>query len=120
MNEGLTNKIRRSTEEYYRNVLGLSDWSQRTESRLRRDYERHMFERLVRFAGPLAGKAVLDLGCGWGGVVLDAAVPAKIAVGIEPDPERLAIARTVARVRGSHGQSAPRRWRTFAVCGQFV
>jgi len=100
MNEVLAKKITQSAENYYRNILGLSDWSKRAEARLQRAYERHMFGRLVKFAGPLAEKSVLDLGSGWGGVVLEAAIPAKLAVGIEPDTERLAIANELLKSDG--------------------
>ena len=103
MNDELAQKIRASTERYYRDILGLLDWQTRTESRLARKYEAYMFQRLVNFAGSLEGKSMLDLGCGWGGVVLDAAQEghARSIVGIEPDEERLAIARELLKECGA-------------------
>ncbi len=101
MNETLKEKIRQNTEHYYRDTLGLPDWSARIQGRLERRYEAHMFQRLLKFAGPLEGKSVLDLGCGWGGVVIEAAGPASVSVGVEPDEERLAIARDLLHEVGS-------------------
>jgi len=60
-----------------------------------------MFTELVKYAGPLEGKTILDLGCGWGGVVLHAATQASKAVGIEPDMERLDIARALQKETGA-------------------
>jgi ubiquinone/menaquinone biosynthesis C-methylase UbiE len=103
MNDALAQKIKASTARYYRDILGLPDWKTRTDSRMTRQYEAHMFQRLVNFAGSLEGKSILDLGCGWGGVVLDAAQQgrAQSVVGIEPDEERLAIARELLKECGA-------------------
>jgi ubiquinone/menaquinone biosynthesis C-methylase UbiE len=94
---GLGERLRASTERYYRDVLGLPDWHARTTQRIKREFESFMFARLRQIAGPLDGKIVVDLGCGWGGVVLHAAGEAQLAIGIEPDAERLAIARQLLR-----------------------
>lgn len=85
-------RMRRSTERYYREVLGLPDWSTRTQQRLARGFEQTMFQRLQAATGSLAGKTVLDLGCGWGGIVPHAAGVADVVFGIEPDVDRLSIA----------------------------
>ena len=103
MNDESKQKIKASTERYYRDLLGLPDWQPRAESRLARKYEAYMFQRLINFAGSLTGKSVLDLGCGWGGVVLDAAEQgqAQSVVGLEPDEERLAIAQELLKECGA-------------------
>ena len=103
MNDESKQKIKASTERYYRDLLGLPDWQPRAESRLARKYEAYMFQRLINFAGSLAGKSVLDLGCGWGGVVLDAAEQGQVqsVVGLEPDEERLAIAQELLKECGA-------------------
>ena len=92
MNGATQERIRRSTERYYREILGLPDWSARTQQRLARGFEHTMFRRLQALTGSLAGKTVLDLGCGWGGVVPHAAAVADVVFGIEPDVDRLSIA----------------------------
>lgn len=101
MDDTLKEKIFDSAKRYYRDTLGLPDWSQRSSNRLNRDYEAYMFSELVKHAGPLEGKTVLDLGCGWGGVVFHAATQASRAVGIEPDTERLDIARALQKETGA-------------------
>lgn len=93
-------RIQRSTERYYKEILGLPDWPVRTRQRLRREFEIVMFERLRNVAGALDNRVVLDLGCGWGGVVLQVAAVAQAAFGIEPDPDRLAIARELVAESG--------------------
>jgi ubiquinone/menaquinone biosynthesis C-methylase UbiE len=92
MDRAIAANLRCSAEHYYRDVLGLRDWRGRVEGRVRRDYETYMSKRLERFSGALDGKTVLDLGCGWGGIVIDVAKSSRIAVGVEPDVSRTATA----------------------------
>lgn len=101
MDDALKEKILASARHYYRDTLGLPDWNWRTSSRLKRDYEAFMFSKLEQHTGSLEGKSILDLGCGWGGVVLHAADKASKAVGIEPDMERLGIARALQKETGA-------------------
>ncbi len=121
-------RIRRSTERYYREILGLPDWSARTHQRLTRDFERTMFHRLESLTGPVAGKAVLDVGCGWGGIVPQAAAAgARAAVGVEPDLDRLGIAAEMLARSGrgnaiaiqAIGESLPLAANSFEVVASY-
>lgn len=59
-----------------------------------------LYDRLERFA-PLAGSAVLDVGCGVGWIALEAAARgASAAVGVDPSPEQVESARRLAAQRG--------------------
>jgi ubiquinone/menaquinone biosynthesis C-methylase UbiE len=98
--DNLANQIFDSTREYYRTTLGLADWQTRTMNRLDRSYEKYMFNRLVSMVGSLKNKTVLDLGCGWGGVILEASQHGGLALGIEPDQERFRIAQEILSSSG--------------------
>src|SRR6266404_7262065 len=101
MTETIKDRIWQSTAFFYRDQLGLSQWQQLTEGRVGRQYETHMFEQLVRVVGSVCGKRLLDLGCGWGGVVLHAASQGANAFGIEPEKDRVTIAQELIKEAGS-------------------
>jgi ubiquinone/menaquinone biosynthesis C-methylase UbiE len=82
---------------YYRDTLGLEDWQLRSANRTQRLYEKGAFRRLKDLVGDISNKTLLDVGCGWGGVAIEAAREARHVVGIEPDLERLGIARRFAQ-----------------------
>lgn len=82
-------------------------------------------QELGRWGGPalVRGKRVLDLGCGDGRLALGAAPYASDVVGLDPDAEGIAIARSRAREAGlanarfqvGAGQSLPFPDRSFDV-----
>jgi ubiquinone/menaquinone biosynthesis C-methylase UbiE len=100
MTHALAEKISANTQHYYRTILGLPDWQTRTVGRVDRSYEKYMYRRLLGMVGTMEGKTILDLGCGWGGVVLEASESAEAAFGIEPDLERWSIARELLASAG--------------------
>jgi SAM-dependent methyltransferase len=62
-------------------------------------------DRILGQVGPLAGRSLLDVGTYYGLLPLEAlARGAKRAVGLEPDPERFAVARRIAELHGNRHQ----------------
>lgn len=57
-------------------------------------------DHIERLIGPLAGKRVLDLGCGTGWFLIDAAKRGIPAVGLESSPAYIAQAHAAAKVAG--------------------
>jgi SAM-dependent methyltransferase len=59
-------------------------------------------DRLIEQIGVQAGERVLDVGCGTGTLLLriNAAQPAAVVVGVDPDPDILSIAREKAKRAG--------------------
>ncbi|MFC5291039.1 class I SAM-dependent methyltransferase [Actinokineospora guangxiensis] len=57
-------------------------------------------DRLLDHLGPLAGNHVVDLGCGWGELLLRAAARGAVALGIDQDADAIAHARASATARG--------------------
>lgn len=62
--------------------------------------------RLIRTLGPLTGKRVADLGCGWAELLLRIleAEPAATGVGVDLDEQGIAHARARAEARGPAGR----------------
>ena len=58
MNDVLAQKIKASTERYYRDTPALPYWETRTERRLTRKNEAHIFQSLVNFSGSLEVKSI--------------------------------------------------------------
>ena len=86
-------RLRRYYTAYYRDTLGIPDWA--TLVRLREDEaapERGRVERLARLLGAerLRGR-VLNVGCGTGGFDAAAAAVGLGCVGVDADPEAIAI-----------------------------
>ncbi len=114
-------------EAYYRDTLGLPDWEAAVARRLQTGLEGQV-NRLASFVD-LRGKHILDVGCGFGDVMLSLLeAGAEQATGIDPDLTWL----TVAAARGSRdskrfrvnravGEQLPFRDNSFdLVCSNFV
>lgn len=97
----LNNKIKAFYKSYYRETLGLPDWQKKVENRLSEErHEREYLRRLEELAGKLAGKKLLNVGCGTGGfnmVALDSKVQ---AFGLDVDKEAIDICRLKAELKG--------------------
>lgn len=89
-------RLAQSYTRYYRDQLGLPDWSDRVNKRLRLSAETKVVNRLVNLIGDLTSNTILDVGCGWGGtiVAISRMFPDVISCGLEPEFERADLART--------------------------
>lgn len=101
----LTERLRRYYTSYYRDLLGIPDWTTLVRLRETEDVqERPRLERLRRLAGAerLTGP-VLNLGCGTGGFNAAADEAGIRIVGVDADAEAIAIsaARGGACVRAA-------------------
>jgi 2-polyprenyl-3-methyl-5-hydroxy-6-metoxy-1,4-benzoquinol methylase len=87
-------ELRSSIAHYYRDILGLSDWEERTVRRLARHFDIASLSNIEKYCGPVINKRILDVGCGWGAMLYElAAHSPSLAIGIEPDSERIGIAQ---------------------------
>lgn len=104
ISSGHTNELlEASLIHYYRDTLRLPDWYARVQKRLTMEEAESNINRIKELLGDLEGKSVLDLGCGWGDVVLKLSVMtrAKYVLGIEPDRDRASLA--LSRGQNSDG-----------------
>ena len=88
----LRDRLRRYYTTYYRDVLGIPDWAVLVG--LREDEERQERGRLDRLRRLLGGEVrgrLLNVGCGTGGFNLVAEEAGARAVGVDADPEAIAI-----------------------------
>ena len=84
---------------YYRDMLGLPDWSYHVNKRVQLSYETHVAKRLADLVGDLTSKVIFDVGCGWGGtiVAIKRIFPDAVVFGLEPDWDRLELASKTAK-----------------------
>lgn len=97
----LPDRLRRYYTRYYRETLGIPDWATLVEHRQTEEgHDRRRLERLERLLGHgLAGRRVLNVGCGTGGFDVAAADAGARAVGVDADADALAI----CAARRGHG-----------------
>jgi 2-polyprenyl-3-methyl-5-hydroxy-6-metoxy-1,4-benzoquinol methylase len=62
-------------------------------STIRQDPEGHEIDALLELAGPLAGKTVLEIGCGDGRLTWRYAAESAHVTAIDPNPDKIAAAR---------------------------
>ncbi len=102
----MATRLERYYTHYYREVLGLSDWRARVVGRA---FEEHVdaerVSRLAGFLGPLAGRSVLNVGCGTGGFNVAAQSAGALTAGIDASVEAVAICG-LRRALGAGGQYA--------------
>ncbi len=88
----LRDRLRRYYTTYYRDVLGIPDWSVLVELREEEErQERGRLDRLRRLLGGAVRGRVLNVGCGTGGFNLVAEEAGARAVGVDADAEAIAI-----------------------------
>lgn len=90
----LRERIRRYYTTYYRDVLGIPDWSVLVDLREEEErQERGRVDRLRRLLGAAAlpGRRILNVGCGTGGFNVVAEEAGARTVGVDADPEAIAI-----------------------------
>lgn len=108
-------RLRRYYTAYYRDTLAIPDWATLVD--LREDEEERLeaghLERLRRRVGgePLRGR-VLNVGCGTGGFNVLAAGAGARAIGVDDDPEAIAICGLKASRTGgvfvqAHAEALP-------------
>jgi len=90
----LRDRVRAYYTAYYRDLLGIPDWSVLVG--LREDEERQERGRLDRLrrllgADSLSGRRILNVGCGTGGFNMVAEEAGARTVGVDADPEAIAI-----------------------------
>ena len=77
-------KLQSLLQGYYRDTLGRPDWREVTERRIKSRPVQAIVARLNLYV-PLAGKTVLDVGCGFGDLLLEANTLGANVFGIDPD-----------------------------------
>jgi len=88
----LRSRLRRYYTTYYRDVLGIPDWSVLVSLREEEErQERGRLDRLRRLLGGEVRGRILNVGCGTGGFNLVAEESGARAVGVDADPEAIAI-----------------------------
>lgn len=103
--EGWPEPVRRRLADYYaryyRDTLGIPSWRELVAARLEEEaYEAGHLARLEAILGrTVAGLRLLNLGCGTGGFTVTARRAGARAVGVDPEPEAVAI----CRLKGDHG-----------------
>jgi SAM-dependent methyltransferase len=90
----IRDRVRRYYTTYYRDILGIPDWAALVE--LREDEERQERSHLDRLRRLLAddvaaGHRLLNVGCGTGGFNVVAQEAGLYTVGVDADPEAIAI-----------------------------
>lgn len=123
----IQSRMRAILDSYYRDVLGLPDWEVAVTRRLH-DGLTGQVRRLANFTD-LSGKYILDVGCGFGDMML-ALLEAGAAhvIGIDPDRDWIIIAEARGRecaeqfqVCRAVGECLPFKSNTFnLVCSNFV
>jgi SAM-dependent methyltransferase len=88
----LQSRLRRYYTTYYRDVLGIPDWSVLVSLREEEErQERGRLDRLRRLLGGAVRGRILNVGCGTGGFNLVAEESGARAVGVDADAEAIAI-----------------------------
>ena len=88
----LRQRLEHYYEQYYRDTLGLPDWSARVAARLtEEDVDAGRVARMQETLGPFAGRRLLNVGCGTGGFNVAAEQAGAHAWGVDVGEEAVAI-----------------------------
>ena len=99
----LRERLTRYYVDYYRDTLGLPDWSARVTARLtEEETDAGRVERIEVALGSLAGRSLLNVGCGTGGFNVAASRAGARSVGVDASVEAVAICE-LKRALGSGG-----------------
>lgn len=85
-------------EELYRDQLGDPNWEQRIERKMKEDYT-PLIEEIEKYRD-LKGKKLLDLGSGWGFLLVPANAHGAVVFGIDPKKERVQISKMRLAMHG--------------------
>ena len=90
-------RIMNNLKRYYCYELGLIDWKERAELRIKGIHGSNIVERLE---GLIAwkNKKILDIGCGWGEFVVSSNFRGAESFGIDPDKELVKISKLRAKI----------------------
>ncbi len=101
--EPVTERLRSYYTRYYRDTLGIPTWADLVSVRIREEeQELHHLKRLESLLrSPVAGKQLLNVGCGTGGFNVVAERAGAVTWGVDSDPEALAI----CRLKSAHEQA---------------
>lgn len=103
----LRDRLERYYVRYYRDTLGLPDWSARAAGRgAEEEIDAGRVADLQGLLGPFAGRSLLNVGCGTGGFNVAAARAGARSVGVDESVEAVGIC-DLKRVLGSGGSYAP-------------
>jgi len=99
-------KIESHLRHYYRDCLGLYDWSRRIEDRKKEiSRAKAWLKAIEKISGlDLKNKKMLDVGCGWGGHIIAAAQLSADCVGCDVDSQVLEVAELRTRLYGVGAQ----------------
>lgn len=86
-----------SLERIYYYELGLNDWKERAELRIKGTHGRKIAE-ILKGVIALKNKRVLDVGCGWGELVVSSNLHGAEAFGIDLDKELVEISKLRAKI----------------------
>lgn len=121
LREDFIYKIRRSCKNYFFSELGLPNWKQRSEWKINGRHGREIIEKVEEHI-EFKEKKILDVGSGWGEVVIFANEYGANAWGIEPNRERVEISTLRAKISGVEnrfclavGENLPFKENTFDV-----
>lgn len=106
----LEEKIRKYYQKYYQSELGLPNWQELVNFRVNEEeFEREKILRLEKLLGEFAGKKILDVGCGTGGFLAEAAKKGAMVFGIDPEKEAVKIChlKGIKNVKVGFGENLP-------------
>ncbi len=112
MNSKYIAEITHNLKDMYISELGLTkDYKRRIRDRINRKIGKDVISKLSRVVS-LKDKKLLDVGCGWGGPLFEAYLKGAKCYGLEPNPERIMIAKLLfgykkCTIKQGYGEKNP-------------